>query len=115
MELFLLLLTKLIINCCSTNPNKRLSFKDILNRIGSENFIRSIELLDLEVFKEYQKKADELQLFIDIKISNLLKKKVYYLKSGFNIYQIIPKPIEYTITFGRMRRNCGTINGRYSY
>ena len=66
---------KLIIDCWSTNPNKRLSFKDILNRIGSESFIRSIELLDLEVFKEYQKKVVDESFIFPIQIYSIRKRE----------------------------------------
>lgn len=46
---------KLIQDCWYTKPLKRPKFKVILSRLGSSDFIRSIEDLDVEKFKKYQK------------------------------------------------------------
>ena len=74
---------KLIEDCWSTDPLKRLSFKEILNHIGSSDFIRSISLLNVDEFKRYQKKVVTSEFIFPIQICLIRK------RSEFEIIKII--------------------------
>lgn len=68
---------KLIEDCWYTKPVVRPTFKVILNRIGSSNFIRSIQSLDLQKFQEYQKTVVDEKFIFPIQLYSIRKREEF--------------------------------------
>lgn len=57
---------KLIEECWDTDPKQRPTFESILSKMGSSNFVRSIEHIDVKKFQKYQGKVVDKKLISSI-------------------------------------------------
>lgn len=91
---------KLIADCWETNPLKRPTFKLILDRMGSSNFVRSIDHVDVEQFQNYQKTVVDKEFITPIQLCAIR------MRDEFEIAKMIGSGM-----FGNVRLAIDKLNG----
>lgn len=71
---------QLIKDCWQTNPLIRPTFKTILERMSSLNFVKSIKHIEIRKFQNYQKKVVDKEFIVPLRLFNFRRRDEFEIK-----------------------------------